>query len=220
MDAFVFSDKNSFSSDVGLSTLALAETSECSEMENREGVEGLSRGLPRSQSERLLAVCKVHMQQERELQEKYHESVFATVEKVMRTSQSNQLKTLKVLQERETADVMRKLQASRHGEVKQLAKVHKDKAELDRMKREVAKSTVEKGVNECTRLKKIYEKKRAELERQHEEVRQRLEEERANIKAALQAEYNSRCSKYESGELPLSPSGGTSMPESLSENTY
>ncbi|KAI4492377.1 hypothetical protein M0804_002168 [Polistes exclamans] len=212
------SSRNIFSSDVGLSNLVLAETSECSEMENREGVEG--RGLPRSQSERLLAVCKVHVQQERELQEKYHESVFATVEKVMRASQSNQLKTLKVLQDKETADVMRKLQASRHGEVKQLAKVHKDKAEFDRMKREVAKSTVEKGVNECTRLKKIYEKKRAELERQHEEVRQRLEEERANVKIALQEEYNSRCSKYESGELPLSPSGGTSMPESLSENTY
>ncbi|XP_035723620.1 1-phosphatidylinositol 4,5-bisphosphate phosphodiesterase classes I and II-like isoform X2 [Vespa mandarinia] len=214
------SSRNIFSSDVGLSTITLAETSECSDMENREGVEGLSRGLPRSQSERLLAVCKAHIQQERELQEKYHESVFTTIEKVMRTSQSNQLKTLRVLQERETADVMRKLQASRHGEVKQLAKVHKDKAELDRMKREVAKSTVEKGVNECTRLKKIYEKKKAELERQHEEVRQRLEEEKANVKATLQAEYNSRCSKYDSGELPLSPSGGTSMPESLSENTY
>lgn len=65
--------------------------------------------------------------------------------------------------------------------VKQLAKVHKDKAELERIKREVAKSTVEKGVNECTRLTKIYDKKRAELERQHEEVRQRLEEERAKV---------------------------------------
>ena len=50
------------------------------------------------------------------------------------------------------------------------------------MKREVAKSTVEKGVNECTRLTKIYEKKRAELERQHEEVRQRLEAERAKVR--------------------------------------
>lgn len=211
------SSRNIFSSDVGLSTLV--ETSECSDMENRD-VEGAPKGLPRSQSERLLAVCKVHMQQERELQEKYHDSVFATVEKVMQASQSNQLKTLKVLLDRETADVKRKLQASRHGEVKQLAKVHKDKAELDRMKREVAKSTVEKGVNECTRLTKIYEKKRTELERQHEEVRLRLEEERIKVKAALQAEYNSRCSKFESGELPLSPSGGTSMPESLSENTY
>ncbi|KOC63504.1 1-phosphatidylinositol 4,5-bisphosphate phosphodiesterase classes I and II [Habropoda laboriosa] len=173
-----------------------------------------------SQSERLLAVCKAHVQQERELQEKYYESLFVTVEKVMKTSQSNQLKTLRVLLERETADVMRKLQAKRHGEVKQLAKVHKDKAELDRMKREVAKSTVEKGVNECTRLTKIYEKKRADLERQHEEVRQRLDEERAKVKAALTAEYSSRYSKVESGELPLSPSGGTGMPESLSGNTY
>ncbi|KZC09772.1 PREDICTED: 1-phosphatidylinositol 4,5-bisphosphate phosphodiesterase classes I and II [Dufourea novaeangliae] len=189
------SSRNIFSSEVGLSTLALAETSECTDLENREGNGGAPRGLPRSQSERLLAVCKAQVQQER-------------------------IKTLRVLFERETADVMRKLQATRHGEVKQLAKVHKDKAELDRMKREVAKSTVEKGVHECTRLTKIYEKKRTELERQHEEVRQRLEEERAKVKESLMAEYSSRCSKYESGELPLSPSGGTSMPESLSGNTY
>ena len=53
------------------------------------------------------------------------------------------------------------------------------------MKREVAKSTVEKGVNECTRLTKIYEKKKAELERQHEQVRQRLEAERAKVRVLL-----------------------------------
>jgi hypothetical protein len=62
-----------------------------------------------------------------------------------------------------------------------LAKTHKDKAEFDRLKREVAKSTVEKGVNECTRLTKIYEKKRMELEKQQEEVRQRFEEEKAKV---------------------------------------
>lgn len=100
-----------------MSTLALAETSECTDIENREGNGGTPKGLPRSQSERLLAVCKAHVQQERELQEKYYENLFATLEKVMKTSQSNQLKTLRVLLERETADVMRKLQATRHGEV-------------------------------------------------------------------------------------------------------
>jgi len=95
----------------------MAETSECPEnAENREGNEGI-RGLPRSQSERFLAVCKAHVQQERELQEKYYENLFATVEKVMRSSQSNQLKMLQVLLERETADVKRKLQATRQGEV-------------------------------------------------------------------------------------------------------
>lgn len=107
---------SSFSSEVGLSTLAMAESSECSEnAENREGNEG--RGLPRSQSERFLAICKAHVQQERELQEKYYENLFVTVEKVMRASQSNQLKMLQAHFDRETADIKRKLQATRQGEV-------------------------------------------------------------------------------------------------------
>lgn len=62
-----------------------------------------------------------------------------------------------------------------------MAKVHKDKAELDRMKREVAKSTVEKGVNECTRLTKIYEKKKMDLEKQYDDVRLKLEEEKTRV---------------------------------------
>ena len=62
-----------------------------------------------------------------------------------------------------------------------MAKTHKDKAELDRIKREVAKSTVEKGVNECTRLTKVYEKKRLELEKQHEDIRLKFEEEKTKV---------------------------------------
>lgn len=109
---------SSFSSEVGLSTLAMPESSEYPENpENREGNDGTSRGIPRSQSERFLAICKAHVQQERELQEKYYDSLFTTVEKVMRASQANQLKMLQVLLERETADVKRKLQATRQGEV-------------------------------------------------------------------------------------------------------
>lgn len=66
--------------------------------------------------------------------------------------------------------------------VKQLSKEHRDKAELDRMKREVDKISIEKGVNECTRLTQIYDKKRLELERQHEDVRQRLDEEKLKVR--------------------------------------
>lgn len=42
---------------------------------------------------------------------------------------------------------------------------------LDRIKREVSSSMVEKGVNERVRLAQIYEKKTEELEKQHEEIR-------------------------------------------------
>lgn len=53
--------------------------------------------LPRSHSERLLAINKDFVMQEKELREKYHDSIYTTAEKVMRVSQANQLKALKVI---------------------------------------------------------------------------------------------------------------------------
>ena len=104
----------SFSSEATLSNLTLPETAESPEVDDASSP---PKGLPRSQSERLLSVCKEHLSQERELQEKYHESMFQTVDKVMKMSQSAQLKTLQMLYERETADIKKKLQAQRHDEV-------------------------------------------------------------------------------------------------------
>lgn len=50
----------------------------------------------------------------------------------MKMSQCNQLKLLSALSERETADMMRRLEAVRRGEVKALSKVHRDKDEMVR----------------------------------------------------------------------------------------
>lgn len=58
--------------------------------------------------------------------------MYSALEKAMKASQSNQLKMLRALLEKETGDVMRKLQAVRRNEVKELAKVHKDKDEVMR----------------------------------------------------------------------------------------
>lgn len=54
-----------------------------------------------------------------------------------------------------------------------------------RMKREVASTIVEKGVNERIRLTQIYEKKKDELCRQHQEVQNHVEEERTRVSAVL-----------------------------------
>lgn len=67
----------------------MADTAETAEEEK-------PTSLPRSQSERLLAINKDYMLQERELREKYHEIIFNTLEKVMKVSQGNQVKILKV----------------------------------------------------------------------------------------------------------------------------
>lgn len=105
-----------------------SESSECDTDNSTSSIPRMSR----SQSERLLAMGKEHVVQERELQEKYHEIVFSSLERVMRSSQSNQMKMLRVLLDKETADVMKKLQDRRRHDMKSLAKVHKDKDEIGR----------------------------------------------------------------------------------------
>lgn len=54
------------------------------------------QGITRSQSERLLAVCRDYSNAYREIQEKYHEIIYSTAEKVLKNSQANQMKQLKV----------------------------------------------------------------------------------------------------------------------------
>lgn len=59
----------------------------------------------------------------------------------MRTSQQNQLKTLRVLLEKETDAVMRRLQAKRREDVKALSKDNKNKDEITRFVNENRKWT-------------------------------------------------------------------------------
>jgi phosphatidylinositol phospholipase C, beta len=107
------------------------DASESSECDTDNSTSSMPR-MSRSQSERLLAISKDHVIQERDLREKYHEIVFSSLEKVMRLSQSNQMKMLRVLLDKETAEVMKKLQDRRRHEMKSLAKIHKDKDEIGR----------------------------------------------------------------------------------------
>lgn len=83
--------------------------------------------------------------------------------------------------ENEKADLMRRLQADRKEEVKALAKKHRDRDELVRVKREVATAVVDRGVSERERLGQAYENKRDELQKQHDAVRSALAESRAKV---------------------------------------
>uniref|UniRef100_A0A336LBM4 1-phosphatidylinositol 4,5-bisphosphate phosphodiesterase n=1 Tax=Culicoides sonorensis TaxID=179676 RepID=A0A336LBM4_CULSO len=144
-----------------------------------------------STNERLQAICREHSNTYRDTLEKYHESIYNLAEEILRKSQERQVKQLKTLLERETSDVMRQLQMSRKNEVKQLVLVHKDKDELERMKREVDSTLVDKGVAERVRLTQAFEKRREELTRQHETVKNALKDFRTKAKAILDKETDS-----------------------------
>ncbi|XP_050101264.1 1-phosphatidylinositol 4,5-bisphosphate phosphodiesterase classes I and II isoform X2 [Anopheles aquasalis] len=142
-------------------------------------------------SERLRQICREHATSYREVLEKYHEIIYGLAEELLRQLQDGQMKQLKTHLERETSEVMRQLQLSRKSEVKQLAMVHKDKDELERMKREVDSTLVEKGVTERVRLTASYERKRDELQRQHDAVKQGLEDHKQKARSMLEKEAES-----------------------------
>ena len=126
-------------------------------------------------------LCREHASTYRELLEKYHEQIFTMAENLLHKSQESQMQHLKKLMEKETNEVMRQLQHTRKSEVKQLALVHKDKDELERMKREVASTVVEKGVAERVRLTANFEKRKDELQKQHDSVQATLKEQREKV---------------------------------------
>lgn len=110
----------------------LTEIAETTDSSGGGGGGGERSALPRSQSERLIPVCRDFSNTYQELQERYHEIIYSTAEKVLRNSQANQMKQLKTCLEKETSDVMRQLNVMRRNEVKSLSLVHRDRDELVR----------------------------------------------------------------------------------------
>nr|CAH7747170.1 unnamed protein product [Callosobruchus chinensis] len=154
-------------------------------------------GIPRSTSERLLAINREFVHQEKELREKYHEMIYNAAEKVLRASQNNQLKTLKDQFEKDTSELMKKLQADHREEVKALAKKHRNREQFTRVKREAVTAVVGRGVSEREKLGQMFENKREELQRQHELVKDLLVEQREKAKAALDKEFEMRLARVD-----------------------
>nr|CAI5853820.1 unnamed protein product [Callosobruchus analis] len=154
-------------------------------------------GIPRSTSERLLAINREFVYQEKELREKYHEMIYNAAEKVLRASQNNQLKTLKDQFEKDTSELMKKLQADHREEVKALAKKHRNREQFTRVKREAVTAVVGRGVSEREKLGQMFENKREELQRQHELVKELLVEQREKAKAALDKEFEMRLARVD-----------------------
>lgn len=63
---------------------------------SEEGEDEDRPNITRSHSERLLTVCREYGNTYREIQEKYHESIYNAADKLLRNSQANQMKRLKV----------------------------------------------------------------------------------------------------------------------------
>ncbi|XP_030555888.1 1-phosphatidylinositol 4,5-bisphosphate phosphodiesterase classes I and II isoform X2 [Drosophila novamexicana] len=183
--------------------LDLGDSSEESAGAGELGDEAASSSLEGTQESRLRYACREYTTQYRELQEKYHEAIYSAAEKVLKNSQTSQMKQLKASLDKVTGEVMHQLQEARRNEVKNLATVHRDRDELVRMKREVASSVVERGVAERVRLKQTFEKRTDELQKQHDAVRNALADHRSKARQILDKDAESRSCVSNNGFLVL-----------------
>jgi len=129
-------------------------------------------------AQRLLPVSQKFNDDKANLRKHYHEIIYTTLEKCIATSRDKQLKLLKEQHDSQVGGATKSIHAQVSREFKSLNKRHKDKDELDRMKREKREEIVRKGVVEHERLSQQFEKKEKELKRQYEELLKRFEEER------------------------------------------
>jgi multidrug resistance efflux pump len=110
---------------------------------------------------------------EKELKEKYLESIYSCAEKVMSKSQSSQLTSLKSLHDHEASEVMKKIELDfkEHNEKGSLASISKEDLQRDRRA-----WLVNRGVMEKQKLQELYNEKKAELEAGHKEAKEELKE--------------------------------------------
>lgn len=154
--------------------------------------------LQQSHNLAMMNITKEQYRAEMDIQQKYMESLFGAMEKAMQASQAAQMQILQSLHDREVSELMKRLEAQTKEEMRNLNKKHKDKNELDRIKRELQQKMIGEAVSERQRIKSLLDRKKAELERQHEEVRKSMEEEKSQAVQKYNQEYERKCSELDS----------------------
>merc|ERR1712106_306917 len=132
---------------------------------------------------------------EKELNEKYLESIFSCAEKVMNKSQSSQLKSLENLHNHEASEVMKRIEMEskvEENEKGSLASISKEDLQRERRAR-----LVKRGVTERGKLQELYTGRRQELEQAQEKVRMELKAELEERRLELNKEHASRMADME-----------------------
>ena len=80
----------------------------------------------------MYALCRTRLENELDLMLKYHLQLYDLLRTLMETNQEQQLKKLMDIHDKEVVELKKKLDVQSRDEMKQLAKKHKDKFELQR----------------------------------------------------------------------------------------
>jgi len=154
-----------------------------------EETEAKKSEVKKSHCEKKLHCERNFLLMEREVNEKYLDSIFQCAEKVMTKSQSSQLKALENLHAVEANDVMKRLE--QETKVEEQEKGSLSSISREDRQRERRAMLVKKGVTERGKLQELYTGRRTELESAQERVRQDLKNDWEARRQQLADQYKS-----------------------------
>ncbi|KAL8572076.1 hypothetical protein ACOMHN_026701 [Nucella lapillus] len=136
-----------------------------------------------------------HYQAEAHVWKRHHTAVYEALMQVLASNHNCHHKGLQDIHDRDVANLKKVMDVQIRDHVKQLAKKHKDKQELARIKREAQQKHIQAVVSEIQRVDDLLAKRDEELKGRLEEIRKQAEKERDEALQNYQEECDQKCQK-------------------------
>ncbi|KAK2155136.1 hypothetical protein NP493_2104g00001 [Ridgeia piscesae] len=150
-----------------------------------------------SQAEEMMALCREHYKTESDVAGHYVLLLNNALCHAIDVRQEALLKQLDDIHDREVTELRKKLDTYNHDEMKALAKKHKEKNELSRIKREAMKKHITLAVQERQKLQDLLDRRKADVVEMFDALRQRAAEDKVKAAETVTRACEARCTRLE-----------------------
>jgi len=158
-----------------------------------------------SDAESVESFCRHLAAAERELTDRYIDTIHDTLDKVVRSSQALQLKKLQAFHDRRVAESKKKIEVELKESNRCLDRRTASKDEISRLRREMSQVIIKDGVQHRERLTAQLEQAKESLSQQQKQVRQQAQDRRQTARRKLDTEQVVRATQLAAEWLYSSP---------------
>lgn len=153
--------------------------------------------LRKSNAEVFVEMCKSHFQAELDVYIRHNTPIYETLRVVMDQNHKEHINKLQLIHDQEVKDLTKRMEAESKEQMRQLAKKHKDKQAISRLKRENQKRHIDTMVAERSKLKQILDQRLEELDKKLDGVKEELEKDKKLSVKEHEDHFHKRCNRLE-----------------------
>ncbi|KAK7474679.1 hypothetical protein BaRGS_00034044, partial [Batillaria attramentaria] len=155
------------------------------------------RDMKYDHAQAIMTMSREHFQVELEVYKRHRDAIYDALFSVMTTNHECHKKALDEIHDRDVVELKKAMDPQIREHMKALAKKHKDKQELSRIKREAQQKHVGAVVTERQRLSDLLTKRKEDLQQKHEEIRKECEKDKEEALRRYQEEFDEKCQQLE-----------------------